>query len=277
MVLLTLTKSMGLVISIILLIMFLVYEILKRKSQKEKVFTKKYFKTLVIYVLVIAITYVSWIIYIKINNTNTSINNTESLNIKEIVQSANTTIFGIYEENHDYATSNGKLLEKLYNVTEITTPIQISAMGVVTIFLFIMLIYYYKTPEKIKTKNIIITTFIGLILYTLALQLAYLTQFSTKEMLAHDGMERYIATYLLGIFYLIVVLFLNIIKEKNKNILYIILASIIIMITPLTSVANATITSGIYNIGRMEYCDIGRWRADNIKKQVSESDKVLGI
>ena len=276
-ILLSLTKSIGIIIAGISIISIFVYELLTIKNNKEKIFSVKNIKASIIYIVTIIVIFTSWNIYLKVNNANEKPNVNEHTNISEILQSITTTVFGVYQENNDMATSNGKLLEKLYSVTEISTPVQISAMGTVTIFLFIMLVYYYKASNKQKSKNMIITIFVGLILYILALQFAYITQFSAKEMLAHDGMERYIATYLLAMLYILVVIFLDLIKEKNKNILYIILASIVIMITPLTSIANATITSGIYNIDRMEYCDIGRYRADKIKSEINENDKVLGI
>lgn len=96
-------------------------------------------------------------------------------------------------------------------------------------------------------------------------------------MLNHDGMERYIASYLLGILYIIVAFALNDSKKKKKNLSYVIVTSIILLITPLTSVANATITSGIYNINTSFYCNMGRNRAEEIQNTVKKEEKVLGI
>ena len=140
-----------------------------------------------------------------------------------------------------------------------------------------MVFYYYKIKKEKNIRNIIISVFTGLILYILALQLAYITKFPTKEMLQHDGMERYIATYLLGILYFIVAVWLDVCKNKNSNFYYILLASIIIAITPLNSVANASITSGIYNINTIIYCNIGRSRAEEILEELHENQKVLGV
>ena len=88
------------------------------------------------------------------------------------------------------------------------------------------------------------------------------------------------ATYLLGFLYFIVssiVIYLYN-KKEYKPIGYIILAAIIIAITPLQSVTDSTITSGIYNINEMEKCNnIGRILSNQIKEKVDKSKKILII
>ncbi len=199
--------------------------------------------------------------------------------IENVLKSIGPTIFGNYTENLDIPNSNGSLIEKLYKVPEISTPVQISAAGLISIYFVITLINYKKSEKEEKSyiKNVAICVFIGLFLYIASLQLAYITQFSTKEMLNHDGMERYIASYLLGILYIVVAFSLEKCKKINKNISYIIIASLIVLITPITSVANATITSGIYNINTTLYCNMGRNRAEKLQTVVKNEDKVLGI
>ncbi len=195
------------------------------------------------------------------------------------MQSILPTIFGTYTENLDIPNANGSLIEKLYKVPEISTPVQISAAGLIAIYFVITIIYYQKSKqgEKIYIKNVAFSVFLGLFLYIASLQLAYITQFSTKEMLNHDGMERYIASYLLGILYIIVAFALEQCKKSNKNMSYIIITSLIVLITPVTSIANATITSGIYNINTTLYCNMGRNRAEQIQTIVGNEDTILGI
>ncbi len=199
--------------------------------------------------------------------------------IGNVIQSIFPTIFGTYTENLDIPNSNGSLIEKLYKVPEISTPVQINAAGLIGIYIVITIIYYQKSRQEEKSyiKNVAFSVFLGLFLYIASLQLAYITQFSTKEMLNHDGMERYIASYLLGILYIIVTFALERCKKANKNILYIIITSLIVLITPITSVANATITSGIYNINTTLYCNMGRNRAEKIQTIVENEDKILGV
>ena len=272
--LLTLTKATGFVISIILILTFILYQILNNRKNGE---LKENLKKIFIFLFIIIVTFATWKVYLNINNNFKSNEPNNTTSLKTITQSFITTVFGVYRENNDVADSNGKLIEKLYNVTEISTPVKISALGVITIYVVIMLIYYNKTDEKVKIRNIIISIFTGLILYICALQLAYITQFSNKEMLAHDGMERYIATYLLGLLYFIIAIILDKCKLENRNYFYILLASVIIMITPLNSLANASITSGIYNINSTLYCNIGRQKAEYILNNIEPNKKVLGI
>ncbi len=184
--------------------------------------------------------------------------------IENVLKSILPTVLGTYTENLDIANSNGKLIEKLEQVIQISTPVKIDTEGLIIIYFIIALLYYRKSKQEDKSyiKYVTISIFIGLVLYIISLQLAYITQFSVKEMFNHDGMERYIASYLLGILYIIVAFSLTEIQKHNKTLPYIILTSIIILITPLTSVANATITSGIFNIHTSLYCNKERNTAE---------------
>lgn len=281
-VLLTLTKPTGIILAIISIITFFLFEIISNKERRRKikeVLISKEIKTIFIFLIIIIITYVSWCLYKKSQQVQIVDKITYENKIEKILQSINTTIFGRYKEDNNAANSNGNLIEKLYKVTEISTPVNISALGFICISVVIALMYYYKSnsiENKKQFKYITISIYVGLMLYIIALQLAYITMFSTKEMLAHDGMERYIATYLLAILYFIVAFTLSKIRNKS-NIYYAILASIIIAITPLNSVANATITCGIYNINQSLYCNAGRNRAYDIMQYIDKDDKVLGI
>lgn len=268
----TLTKPIGIVISIILLITFLLDEILQNKDRK-----KENIKKLIIYLCIIIAVYMSWIIYLNINIAREKVDITQKNEFEKIAQSILTTIFGTCYDNNDAAKSNGKLLEKLYAVEEISTPVKINAGGLISIFLILMVLYYYKIKKERNIRNTVISVLTGLILYIIALQLAYIAKFPVKEMLKHDGMERYIATYLLGILYFIVNVWLDMCKEKDSNYYYMILACIIIAITPISSVANASITSGIYNINSISYCNMGRHRAEEILEELHENQKVLGV
>ena len=281
---LILLKPIGVLISIILIGTFLLYEILSNKGKNKRIkeiFQSKEMRKLLIFIIIVVIIYSSWLVYKNINyKTVQSLENntTKESKISVIFKSFMTTAFSFYYENNNAADSNGKLIEKIYNVNEISTPITISGGGTIFIFLCIMVIYYYKNDKTLNTKNTQISIFSGLILYICALQLAYITQFSTKEMLAHDGFERYIGSYLLAILYFIVIMFLKYFKEKNhENYGYAILMSIFLLITPINSIANASITSGIYNLNSVLYCNMGRTRAEDILKEIDRSEKVLGI
>lgn len=287
-ILLTLIKPIGVVISLILLMTFVLFEFItqgkKKKKLKDRIFSKE-FKTLALFLVAIAITYMSWTVYVKIERRAMNLQNDTAAIIKEegtiekVIKGFFTTVLGSNQENIKEANSNGSLINKLYQVTEISTPIKLSAAGLICIFILITVVYYERQKElqeKQQMKQIFLCLLVGLVLYIGALQLAYLTQFSTKEMIYHDGMERYIGSYLLGIFFFIIAYSLEKIKTKDKKVGYLLLTSIILMITPIYSVANATITSGIYNLNTIYDSNINRIRANDIQKVV-EQEKILGI
>ena len=210
--------------------------------------------------------------------------NKNTLDITYVISNIFTTTLGTPQDDYSAAESNGNLLYKLQKTIEISNPIYISALGVISIYIITsLLIYKYgKNDKKIppqKVRNIYVSVFAGLIIYILFLQVAYITQFSSKEMINHDGFERYIGTYLLSILYLTIYIVLEKIENKHleSNLQYIILAIVIFAITPIYQVANATITSGIYNIDNQSYLSKSYESAEYIKQKVDENNKVLGI
>lgn len=284
----TLTKPTGFVIAGIVTITFLIYEIIKNKANRLKPIKIKEIQKIIIYILIIIITYMSFNIYVRIFNENSETNIITTKNNENIVtyitNSIISTIFGTTQEDYSAAQSNGNLLYKLQKTTEITTPIYISTLGVISIYIITsLLIYKYsKNDSKIskkEIKNIYISVFVGLIIYIVFLQVAYITQFSSKEMINHDGFERYIGTYLLGILYFTIYIILEKIENKNieNNLPYIILAVVLFTITPIYQIANATITSGIYNISNQSYLSKSYKSAEYINENVKSNDTVLGI
>lgn len=290
-ILLTLTKATGIIFAGISLVCFFVLEVLTKKQNKQKIkeiLNAKEVKNLILYLGIVFIVYMSWSVYLKTvqpasDTINTIENVTTASKFEAVIQSIKTTIWGSYQENNEAADSNGSLIETLYNTTEIVTPVKISTIGLISIFIIIALLSYYRSnqEDKVCIKNITICTLLGIVLYIVALQFAYITQFSSKEMLKHAGIDRYIASYLLAILYIVVATILHFIKEKKttKNLPYVILTSVILLITPINSIANATITSGIYNLNTILYCNIGRARTNKILEQIGDKEgkKILGI
>lgn len=283
----TLTKPTGFVIAGIIATTFLIYEIIKNKTNIIKLIKVKEIQRIIIYILIVILTYMSFNIYIRIvtssNNEIVIDKNNESI-VEYITNSIITTIFGISQNDYSAAQSNGNLLYKLQKTTEIATPIYISALGVICIYIITSLfIYKYSKDDRNITKkdvkNIYISIFIGLILYIMFLQVAYITQFSAKEMINHDGFERYIGTYLVGILYFTVYIILEKFEDKNlkNNFPYVLLAVILFTITPIYQIANATVTFGIYNINNQSYLSKSYENAEYINKNVETDDKVLGI
>ena len=97
-------------------------------------------------------------------------------------------------------------------------------------------------------------------------------------MLGHNGLNRYLPTYLLGMIYFIVAIAIkNMEESKTRKVNYLIMLSIIIAFTNLQSIANVTITSGIDNIQSIEYCNNGRIPANKIDKKIEENAKIISI
>lgn len=280
----TIMKPTGFAIAGIMAITFLIYEIIKKKERVSQLLKNKEIKRILIYILIILLTYISYNIFSKVTDNSLQQQNNNKLDITYIISNIFTTTLGTTQDDYSAAQSNGNLLYKLQKTIEISNPIYISALGVISIYIITsLLIYKYSKndtniPQK-KVRNIYISVFIGLVIYILFLQVAYITKFSSEEMINHDGFERYIGTYLLGILYLTIYIVLEKIENKHteSNLQYIILAIVIFTITPIYQIANATITSGIYNINNQSYLSKSYESAEYINKNVKPDDKVLGI
>jgi len=97
-------------------------------------------------------------------------------------------------------------------------------------------------------------------------------------MLNHNGIDRYYATFLLGMLYFIsAIVISNLNKTKYDSKKYVAMLLIILLITPLQSIANVTITSGIYNINSTEYINNAKNRADQINEYIEDDAKLVTI
>lgn len=229
----------------------------------------------------------SWKIFTKINNKyNEGIKgeNSSRVNgkpVEYLLKSIATTTFGYYEENHDSSDSNNDLIRKIYALTATIAPVKMSIYTVIALIMILAIIVYknvIKVENKNKYANAIIALTVGLAIYIILIQVSYILKFSTEEMLDHSGLNRYMPTFLLGMIYFILAVVLKNMEEKDdRKINYIILIAIIIACTPLQSIANVTITSGIYNINSIEYCNNGRIPADKINNKIEEDSKLISI
>lgn len=287
----TITKPAGFAISGIIVGMYGLIELLNNKCNKKekliKFFKSKEFKTIILLTITVIITLLSWKIFVNVNSKyNTGVRGNDASRvggnpITYTLKSILTTTFGYYEENHETADSNNKLIPKIYLTNATVAPIKITLYGIISVIIISSLIMYkyvIKAENKRKFANEIISLVIGLIIYIMFLQLSYILKFSTEEMLGHNGMDRYLPTFLLGMIYFIVANAIKNMEEKNdRKINYIILLSIIIAFTPLQSIANVSITSGIYNIASIEYCNNGRIPANKINKKIEKNEQLITI
>ena len=287
----TLTKPAGFYIAGIVIGMYLLIELLSNKcNTKEniiKFLKSKELKNVIILTVAVIIVFMSWKVFTTINNKyNTSIARGDASRISDnskvyALKSIMTTTFGYYEEEHDAANSNNSLIPKIYSLYATLSPVRMTIYGMISIIMLCSLIIYkfvVKQENKNKFKNSIIAITVGLAVYIIFLQVSYLLLFSTKEMLGHDGLNRYLPTFLLGMVYFIVLSAIKNMEEKNaRKIDYLILIAVILMFTPLQSIANVSITSGIDNIQSIEYCNNGRLPARKVNEKIEDNAKVIII
>lgn len=289
--LITITKPAGFYISAIVIAMYLLIELLNSKCNKKenilKFLKSKQLKNIIILVIAVVSIFTSWKIFTKVNNKyniGTRGGNAARVDanpIEFIFRNILTTTFGYYEENHEAADSNNKLIPTIYSIYTTTAPVRLTAYGVIMVIILAGLLVYKKVviqENKNKFANYIIALTIGLVAYIMFLQLSYILKFSTEEMLGHNGLNRYLPTFLLGMIYFIIAITIkNMDKKNDRKINYIILLVIIISFTHIQSIANVSITSGISNINSIEYCNNGRIPARKINEKIEDGARVITI
>lgn len=284
---LILTKPLGIGVALISISIMMIYEFLKNKYLlKERFITlikSKEIRFIICIILIAMIVFISWEVLQKnvfdkeTTVTLTTSSRVEGKPINYVLNSVITTILGKYQENNDGAISNRNLITSLYNVTALNTPIKLSLIGTSILFLIGYIIYYYKIKDA-KFKYITLSITIGLIFYIGVLQLSYLTKFVTFEMIGHNGIDRYFPSYLIAMLYFICAIVINNLNKKEYNIKpYLIILIAIFTITPIISVCDATITSGIYNIDSNEYVNNARNIAKKIDDGIEDDSKIITI
>lgn len=308
-IVLTLTKITGFYIAIILIgvialnkIINIIQNIKKDKENKkdsekiskEKLITilknnRKFILNIFIIVLIIFLTYFSWSIYTKDYGQYKDVIEKEyqdgidqHQSVIDALKTIITTIFGSNNDTVNYDTSNRTLLHSLYLNYSIINPVKISIVSFAFIYIIASLIIYkffINKDNKSKFKNIIISILIGLIVYTAFIQLAYITKFGIDEALRHASIDRYINTYLLGMFIFLISIILEKFEESDKNIRfkYIIAVIIILMITPLNIITDATFASGNENATTRYYLTPVINAANCLKEKLNSNDRVYLI
>lgn len=264
----TLTKVTGFYIALILIcshILILIIEAIIRKYNIKKYIIENRMKIIYIIILfiILILTTLSWKIYSK--DMQTAVMDFEvykkeekkdkHLELLEAIQTPVTTLLGSTEKSANYDQSNRLLFEAMTTQYSIKTPVKISIMsGIILIAILCTIIYKYVKEEKRKYRTMMISTFIGLIVYIAFLQLAYLVKFSIEENLIHASLDRYINTYLLGFLILIISIIIKEMSNSNKNEKYkfAIFTMCILLLTQIQNITDASIASGTYN-AQMRY------------------------
>lgn len=290
----TLTKPAGFYIAGIVVGMYTLIELLNYKCNTKqniiKFLKSKELRNIMIITIIVIAVFASWKVFSNIAYSASSGSlevvrpdqpRTEGDSGNYLVNSILTTVLGYYQENHTAADSNNTLIDDIYSFYAVISPVRITLYGTITIIMISAIaIYKYVIKEENKKKfaNTVIGLTVGMAVYIVFLQIAYILKFSTDEMIDHSGLNRYLPTFLLGMVYFIVAIAIKNMQEKqDKKINYIILLAIIITFTPLQSIANVTITSGIYNIQSIEYCNNGRILANQLDEKFEDDAKFISI
>lgn len=284
---LILTKPLGIAVTLIAICILTIYEFFKNKyilKEKFKTLIKsKDIRFIIIIILIALITFISWEMLQKsVFNAKTTVtlitnSRVEGEPSNYVLDSIITTVFGKNQENNDGAISNRNLISSLYSVPGLYTPIKLSLIGTSILFFIGYVIYYYKSKDN-KFKYLALSILLGLVMYTLILQLSYLTKFVTFEMIGHNGIDRYFPSYLIAMLYFICGVVINSLNKKEYNTKpYLIILIAVFAITPIQSICDATITSGIYNIDSNEYINSSKNIADKIDVKVEDNSKIIAI
>lgn len=297
-IVLSLTKAVGFYIAMILIgviiLKNIIVAIIEKKDKKTTIIqniknNKKSIMVIIVITLIILISYITWSIYIKdfqpykdtIEKQHQEIADGQ-LSIIDAIKTIKTTMFGSSNESVDYDTSNRTLFHALYEKYAITKPINLSILSFTILYVIASIViykFYTKKEDKAKYVSTIISVIVGLFVYTLFIQLSYLTQFGINETLKHSSIERYINTYLLAMFILLISIIIAKLEENNKNInfKYSIFILAILLITPLNIITDATIASGNINaITRYQLSEIEE-ESKVLKEKINKNNQIYLI
>lgn len=294
-IILALTKATGFYISLILVGIIIIKDILKiiEKNKIKKVSilqnikdNKKEIILIFIILFVIVSSYFIWNIYIKdyeqfkdqIDKEYQTVAD-KQLSIIEGIKTIKTTLFGNNDKVIDHNLSNRLLFYSIMTKDAIKYPVNISLLSFIILYVIgsIILYRFFIKENNKEFKNITIAIVIGLVFYILFLQLAYITKFSITEALIHASFERYINTYLLGIFILFISIVIDKLENTNINIKYISLTAVILLITPLYIITDATLAYGNENSINQYYLSIPIYEAQKLKGKLNSEDRIYLI
>ena len=295
MIILTLIKSTGVVLAAILVVFIVLKKLIEiyieakenNKNIKQEIMKhKKYFILPIILTSTILIFFISWKILApkaRVQVEDRLINNEkENVTVLDAIFSGFTGFIESKDEYFDFEMANRKFIYDLYLQPVFKEPLEIPI--ITYMFIAILLdIYIYKKLIPVKEKKKFLATAIslriGLILYSIALEIAYIIQFGTREMMIHASLNRYLNSYLLAEFiwrlYIILDYFSR--EEKNQKIKYTILTILVLIITPIYSIAYATIFSSNFNIYKQLQLYPIEYRSSKLKEILPKDAKVYVV
>lgn len=292
-ILLSYMKSTGFYLALILIGVIALQKIIEiykiKKSSKQKLLEiikkqKEYIIFIVVLICIIVILFLIWTYLVNRvdwQENELKFENTENhRTISQAISSIFTTIFRSTDENYYLDISNRQLVEHLYTAKVFDIQIYISAITHFFITILGGILIYKKIIPK-EEKNRFLYTFIsikvGFIIYILFLQLAYLTQFETNEMLTHASLNRYINTYFLAEFIWLLCIILDYCNKGNQKLRYIVLTIVILAITPIYMITNNFIFFGSYNAKMKDKNFVIEKETLDLKQRMDEDSKIYVV
>ncbi len=280
-ILITLTKSSGIMFAFVMVIFYVVKYILDNyKKGNIKTLFKICIKNKFIYmcILVVLISFGGNKIYYKIypsinNNINyISDNNITISSVGNALKSVVGALTGYeYDDfSESITTSVDHLLMKKYYSHE---PFNLSAYNWIIIFLLFFYIMYCINKNKQKDiKNSALSLLIMIIIYILLLEVSYLFMFNVSEAIIHNSAQRYIGSILLPTLFFIIYYFM----KQTKHSKFIIGITLIIMLfTPIDAIIKNTVIVGNRNRITMSYLIEEQKISDIITNNVKNSNQLI--
>ena len=269
---LTLTKDIAPVFSFISLVFVFLhiviaqgnYKLIKSLNKESLLAFLKKVKPLLIFFVVIILSYLSWKINVRINVTQISGGNTGSIVdvFKALFHMENT--YRITVINNYISTLSSYRFTDMGSIYTITF----------VMILFSILLYNSETrSDKKKSLFGFYTIYIGEILYVFLMLVLYLLLFSEYEALNLSSFERYIGIYLTAVLYFIILITIYqcITQKKYLNILLLLFIVVLNanMSNTLSNIINYKENNYKTQEIRKKYIDA----ANNIRKNVKKDEK----
>lgn len=194
------TKEIGLVLACSFILCLIIDKILKKEITIKKI---------LLFMFVIAVSYLSWNIYLKFNPAEAVIGTTDKISlISELLTKEKITYMVEIANNFLNYISNQNIQMNILNV---------SFINFIVISIFILLLF--KKNNSIKDIIIIAICYLGFLAFS------YMCFFSEEEALILASLDRYIYTLYIAIIFLIMAIIMS---KTNVNISVILLGYIIL-------------------------------------------------
>lgn len=244
------TKQIGIELAVIAFIAIL-FSFIRTKGHNGFISFINKNKRKVIYIFIPIIvgilTNVSWKIYVEYNN------------LSELFQISNVKISDLLAGNIPGYWKNTivNFINSFLNISQHSAVFYSNFL--LSIILLIILFYIFNKNRQSNKQNFILQafSFIGLYLYAGSILFMYLFSFSEYEAQNLASIDRYIGTYLLGIFIFCLFIVIDYIIDNkstkfSSNIKLTTVLVVILCITPMSVLASDTLLSPITNKNRQE-------------------------